>query len=101
MVERIPAGLVAFWALAVLGVLALGWTGHGTALAVLILLATLSDIFDGIAARRLGVSTPALRRADSIVDLVFWLATIAALFFLRPVAMRANWAVIACAIAAE
>jgi phosphatidylglycerophosphate synthase len=101
MVERIPAALVVFRALAVAGVLALGWTGRGTALAVLILLATLSDVFDGIIARRLGVSTTALRRADSIVDLVFWLATIAALFFLRPAAMRANWAVIAGAVAAE
>jgi len=101
MVERIPAALIVFRALAVVGVLALGWIGRGTALAVLILLATLSDVFDGIVARRLGVSTTALRRADSIVDLVFWLATITALFFLRPEAMRANWAVIAGAIAAE
>ena len=101
MREKISAALIIFRAFAVPGVLVLGWFGRGTALAVLILLATLSDIFDGIVARRLGVSTTALRRADSIVDLVFWLTTIAALFFLRPQAMTDNWLVIAGAIAAE
>ena len=34
-------------------------------------LAILSDIFDGIIARRLGVSTPQLRQADSWADI--WL----------------------------
>lgn len=101
MREKIPTALIVFRALAVPGVLLLGWFGQGAALAVLILLATLSDIFDGIVARRLGVSTTALRRADSIVDLVFWLATITALFFLRPQAMKDNGLVIAGAIAAE
>ncbi|WP_162852696.1 CDP-alcohol phosphatidyltransferase family protein [Dinghuibacter silviterrae] len=33
-----------------------------------------SDIFDGIIARRLGVATDALRKWDAWVDLVFWLA---------------------------
>lgn len=34
---------------------------------------TLSDIFDGILARRLGVATPALRRFDSITDVIYYL----------------------------
>ena len=34
---------------------------------------TLSDIFDGILARRLGVATPALRRYDSITNVVYYL----------------------------
>ena len=32
--------------------------------------ATLSDIYDGILARRFGVATPALRRYDSITDVI-------------------------------
>lgn len=39
-----------------------------------LLLGLLTDVFDGILARRLGVSTERLRRLDSAVDLVFFLA---------------------------
>jgi hypothetical protein len=35
--------------------------------------ATLSDIYDGILARRFGVATPALRRYDSITDVIYYL----------------------------
>lgn len=101
MLRRMPALLIAFRAMAALAVLPLGWLGRGTLLAALILLATLSDIFDGIIARRAGVSTVALRRADSIVDLIFWLCTTAALCLLRPTTMFANSAVLALAIGAE
>ena len=38
--------------------------------------AFLSDVFDGILARRLGVATPTLRRLDSIADSVFYLAAV-------------------------
>ena len=39
----------------------------------ILLIATLTDIFDGIIARRLGIATEWLRRADSIVDTVFFI----------------------------
>lgn len=42
-------------------------------LVVLMVLGLLSDIFDGIAARKAGVSSPQLRRMDCQTDLVFWL----------------------------
>ena len=42
----------------------------------------LSDIFDGIIARKLGVSNERLRRLDSTADQVFWL-TVAASVFVR------------------
>ncbi|MBN9284035.1 MULTISPECIES: CDP-alcohol phosphatidyltransferase family protein [unclassified Flavobacterium] len=42
-------------------------------LVALMVLGLLSDIFDGIAARKAGVSSPQLRRMDSQTDLVFWL----------------------------
>lgn len=46
----------------------------GVLLVVLLWIGLLSDIFDGILARRWGVCTEALRRADARVDVVFWLS---------------------------
>ncbi len=42
-------------------------------LLVLLFLGLLSDIFDGIIARNLNISTEKLRRMDSQTDLIFWL----------------------------
>jgi len=42
-----------------------------TYLAVLVV-GTVSDIFDGILARRFGVSTPKLRRYDSVTDAIYY-----------------------------
>jgi len=101
MAKHIPAALIAFRALMIFVVPVLGWYGHGTLLALVILLATLSDIFDGIIARRLGVSTTNLRKADSTVDLIFWLASMTALYFLRPDDVMRNFIIVWYAIAAE
>jgi len=101
MAKHIPMALIVFRALMVPAVLVLGWTGHGYFLALVILAATLSDIFDGIIARRLGVSTTGLRRADSTVDLFFWLASMTALYFLRPEDVLKNFIVIWFAVVAE
>jgi len=43
---------------------------------VCILLAALSDVYDGKIARKIGASTPRLRRTDSVVDLFFLVSTI-------------------------
>ena len=99
--EKIPAALIAFRALMILVVPVLGFYGHGYFLALVILLATLSDIFDGIIARRLGVSTTNLRKADSTVDLFFWLTSMAALYLLRPDAVTRNFIIIFYAVVAE
>jgi CDP-diacylglycerol--glycerol-3-phosphate 3-phosphatidyltransferase len=53
---------------------------------------TLSDIFDGIIARRLGVATPALRRYDSVTDMIYYLFILGATWILcRPVVERTWW----------
>ena len=52
------------------------WTG--AALVSILSVGVLSDIFDGVIARRLGVATPVLRQADSAVDIVFWLCVLGA-----------------------
>ena len=41
---------------------------------IFIVLGLLSDIFDGIIARKMGISTVKMRRWDSQTDLVFWLS---------------------------
>ncbi len=43
---------------------------------ICILLAALSDVYDGKIARKIGSSTPLLRRTDSVVDLFFLVTTI-------------------------
>ena len=65
----------------------LAWVGaaHFAALAVgLITAGLLTDIFDGIIARQLGVSTEKLRRLDSTVDQFFWAAVVGATYLACP-----------------
>ena len=50
-----------------------------------------TDIFDGIIARKVGVSTEKLRRLDSQTDLVFWLAIGFATYFLNPEIIQEHW----------
>jgi CDP-diacylglycerol--glycerol-3-phosphate 3-phosphatidyltransferase len=49
----------------------------------LMILGLLTDVFDGIIARKLNVSTEKLRIWDSNVDLFFWLISIASIFYLN------------------
>ncbi len=58
--------------------------------AVCLIAALLSDIFDGVIARRLGVATPGLRRLDSIADTLFYAACIGALWLLYPRTLAAH-----------
>ncbi|MCX8533181.1 CDP-alcohol phosphatidyltransferase family protein [Chryseobacterium luquanense] len=51
----------------------------------------LTDIFDGIIARKVGVSSEKLRRLDSQVDLVFWMSLGFAAYFLNPTLIRDEW----------
>jgi CDP-diacylglycerol--glycerol-3-phosphate 3-phosphatidyltransferase len=53
--------------------------------------AFLSDVFDGILARRWGVATPNLRRLDSFADSVFYLSAVLAVWRLHPQAITDRW----------
>lgn len=50
----------------------------------------LSDIFDGILARQMGIATVRLRTLDSRADLVFWHCTAIALYLVQPDFVRAH-----------
>jgi CDP-diacylglycerol--glycerol-3-phosphate 3-phosphatidyltransferase len=52
-------------------------------IAVFMVLGLLSDVFDGIIARKLNVSSEKLRIWDSNVDQFFWVTVIFAVFYLR------------------
>jgi CDP-diacylglycerol--glycerol-3-phosphate 3-phosphatidyltransferase len=62
---------------------------------------TLSDIFDGVLARKFGVATPALRRYDSITDIIYYLFILAAAWLLCKPVIAANLWLIALMLASE
>jgi phosphatidylglycerophosphate synthase len=64
-------------------------------------IAFLSDVFDGIIARRLGVATANLRRLDSITDTAFYLAACFAAWHLYPDAILSRVRPIAALILLE
>ena len=80
-----------------LGPVALGCVLAGVSRLVflpILVAGTLSDIFDGILARRFGVATPALRRYDSIADVIYYLFILASVWRLcQTVIVQSLWAV--------
>jgi len=60
----------------------------------ILLTGTLSDIFDGILARRLGVSTSRLRRFDSATDAIYYLFVLIVLWILcKATISKTLWAI--------
>jgi len=81
-VKTIPSALIGLRvALGPLIILGATQNWPGGALVAMLAAGTLSDIFDGIIARRLGTATPRLRQADSAADAVFWVCVIIAAEF--------------------
>jgi len=68
---------------------------------VSLLVGFISDIFDGILARRLGVATDRLRRFDSLTDLVFWSCVFAAIWIVDPAVVRADAVALSLLLALE
>ncbi len=67
----------------------------------ILITATLSDIYDGILARRFGVATPALRRYDSMTDVIYYLFILAAAFLLCKTVVAQNWPLIVLILLSE
>lgn len=67
----------------------------------IISLGLLSDIFDGIIARRLNISTEKLRRLDSSIDQVFWCLVAFAAFIEYPAFFYENYIKLFILIGAE
>jgi CDP-diacylglycerol---glycerol-3-phosphate 3-phosphatidyltransferase len=71
-------------ALAVIVLIVADGSRSGTAFVACLTLAVLTDIFDGVLARRLGVSSTRLRRYDSAADVAFYLAVLWATCIVHP-----------------
>lgn len=75
--RRLPWTLIGFRAVLGPGILWLGWQGQsGILLALIVVLALVSDIFDGILARRWHMDTPRLRRCDTGADTFFYIGVL-------------------------
>jgi phosphatidylglycerophosphate synthase len=69
--------------------LAYFWS-NPAAFAACLTAAFLSDVFDGVVARRLGIATASLRRLDSIADSIFYFSALWAVWVLHPEAISKN-----------
>lgn len=58
---------------------------------VLMYIGLLTDIFDGIVARKTGVSSEKLRRLDSQTDLIFWFSLGFSSYILNPELIKNEW----------
>lgn len=76
-----------------------GWSG--TTLAMMVITALLSDIFDGVLARRWKCDTAAVRLFDSMADIVFYLGCAAALWMRHRTLVNVLAAPIAAVLALE
>lgn len=75
---RLLAGIIIYLLAMIFGIPAVPW------MTALVLMGFISDILDGIIARKLGVSTLELRKLDSIIDRIFWFLILAACWLLYP-----------------
>ena len=76
-------------------------SARGVWLAGIVLIALVSDIYDGVLARRWQCDTPAIRVADSIVDTIFYLGVLAALWVRVPQALMRYWPLLALLLLLE
>ena len=73
----------------------------GRLLAATVIIASLSDVYDGKIARRFGADTPGLRRFDSIADTVFYIFVAAAIWMIHPDVIRSHWLLLAVFVAMQ
>ena len=74
---------------------------NGVVLAAMIVVALLSDIFDGVLARRWKCDTAAVRLFDSMADTVFYLGVGIALWLRDPRLFRSEWQLFVVLLVAE
>jgi len=104
---RLPALLVSFRAALGLGLLAFAVLTESLAIqnqivfAVCIVAALLSDVFDGVLARRWNIDTENLRRWDTRADTFFYLCVLVVAMLRYPAALHDRWLMIAALITAE
>ncbi|MDE5430467.1 CDP-alcohol phosphatidyltransferase family protein [Elizabethkingia meningoseptica] len=96
--KKLPYILIAIrFILAPIILLLAYWEGGRSRILLLVFMyiGLFTDIFDGIIARKTGVSSEKLRRLDSQTDLIFWLCTGFAAYLLNPELIQQHWESIA------
>ena len=90
MIAQLPRLLIFFRAAAALVILAFPLLDPGARLVLVAIIwaGLLSDILDGMVARRAGLDTDNLRRLDSAVDVLFWLSVLSTALWLEPGALQ-------------
>jgi len=87
-----PEVLIAFRAACAPAIFVLACFGvRGPVLAAVLIFGFVTDVLDGVVARRLGCVTAALRRADTIVDTVFYAAAAVAMWTAVPDVFRGGF----------
>jgi CDP-diacylglycerol--glycerol-3-phosphate 3-phosphatidyltransferase len=89
LLHAIPVALTSYRL--TLGFVAIGCAWHGadpSIYAVILVTGILSDIFDGIIARKLGIATVFLRRYDSAVDVIYYICILITGTMAHPTAIR-------------
>lgn len=88
LINRVPVMLTGFRAfLAPVVALLSMYDPLPAAFATILVAAFVSDVFDGVLARRLGIATASLRRLDSAADSLFYAACVFAAWHLYPEAI--------------
>jgi phosphatidylglycerophosphate synthase len=103
-VKRVPILLIfsrVIFGLIIVGLSLLHISYFKAVIVCLIASGLLSDIFDGIIARRLGISTPKLRRLDSTVDQFFWLMIAVSAYIINAAFFKNNLLLIILLIVLE
>ena len=98
----LPAMLVSFRAALGPGIIAVSQLLHsGILTASCIILALLSDVFDGVLARRWRIDTENLRRWDTRADTLFYACVMVTMWLRYPAAIERRWLLIAGVLTAE
>lgn len=99
---KLPVILVSFRGALGPGMILLSRLSHnGPLLAACVALALLSDIFDGVLARRWHVDSENLRRWDTRADTLFYACVLAVMLLSYPAAIERRWLLLAGVITAE
>jgi cardiolipin synthase (CMP-forming) len=91
--KRFPYVLIAFRFLLAPVILCLGYfyhTQYAKLIVVLLFLGLLSDVLDGIIARKQNSSSAKMRRIDSQTDMIFWLSAGFTAWFIWPQVISSN-----------
>jgi cardiolipin synthase len=91
--KRFPYALILFRFLCAPVILCLGYfyhTKYTALIVVLLFLGLLSDVLDGIIARKQNISSAKMRRLDSQTDMIFWLSAGFTAWFIWPQTISEN-----------